>query len=268
MDLRRRHHVSFAGREDATRSLVFAHGFGTDQRAWAQIWPAFADEFRIVLYDHAGAGQSDPAAFEQHRYLTMDGYARDLNALLDELGLKDVVLVGHSMGATTGMLAAIARPEQFARLACIGASARYLDEPGYHGGFSEADLNALYRAVTIGRDAWAEQFAPVAMGNRDRPELAEHFAQTIKSVPTNAILTVLCSIFQCDYRQTLQRLQRPTLLLQTRADAAVPLEAAEFLHQAIAGSTLRVIDAEGHLPHLSAPERVIEALQDFVRAPG
>lgn len=268
MEVRDKHHVHIVGRAGAARSLVFAHGFGTDQRAWDTIWPAFADEFRIVLYDHVGAGRSDPAAFEQHRYLTMDGYARDLNMLLDELALKDVVLVGHSMGATAAMLAAIARPEQFARLACIGASARYLDEPGYHGGFSEADLNALYRAVTIGRDAWAEQFAPVAMGNRDRPELAEHFARAIKSVPADAILTVLCSIFQCDYRQTLQRLQRPTLLLQTRADAAVPLEAAEFLHRTIAGSTLRVIDAEGHLPHMSAPECVIEALQDFVRAPG
>ncbi|MBG6082506.1 alpha/beta fold hydrolase [Rubrivivax gelatinosus] len=268
MDLRRRHHVTFAGRDDAARSLVFAHGFGTDQRAWAQIWPAFADEFRIVLYDHAGAGQADPAAFEQHRYLTMDGYARDLNALLDELALKDVVLIGHSMGAMTGILAAIARPEHFSRLVGIGASARYLDDPDYHGGFSEADLNALYRSVTIGRDAWAEQFAPLAMANRDRPELAEHFANTIKSVPTHAILTVLCSIFQCDYRQTVRQLTHPLLLLQTRDDAAVPLAAAEFLHQAIAGSTLRVIDAEGHLPHMSAPDRVLEALQDFVRAPG
>jgi sigma-B regulation protein RsbQ len=268
LDLRRKHHVTFAGRADAARALVFAHGFGTDQRAWAGVWPSFANDFRILLYDHAGAGQSDPAAFGQHPYLTIDGYARDLNALLDELRLQEVVFVGHSMGAMTGILAAIARPEQFSRLVGIGASARYLDGPGYRGGFSEADLNALYRAVTTGRDAWAEQFAPVAMGNRDRPELAEHFANTIKSVPTDAILTVLCSIFQCDYRQTVQRLQRPLLLLQTRDDAAVPLEAAEFLHRAIAGSTLRVIDAEGHLPHMSAPERVLEALKDFVRAPG
>jgi sigma-B regulation protein RsbQ len=268
LDLRRRHHVSFKGRDDAPRCIVFAHGFGTDQRAWDAIWPAFAEDFRIVLYDHAGAGSCDPAAFEQHRYLTMDAYARDLNALLDELGLREVVFVGHSMGSITGILAAIARPEQFSRLVCIGASARYLDAPGYRGGFREEDLHALYREVTVGRDRWADQFAPQAMGNRDRPELAEHFARTIKSVPADAILTVLCSIFQSDYRDTVGRLARPLLLLQTREDAAVPPEAAEYLHGAVPGSELVILDAEGHLPHISAPQRVVEAMQDFVRAPG
>lgn len=266
MEVRDKHHVNVVGRADAARSLVFAHGFGTDQRAWDAIWPAFADEFRIVLYDHVGAGRSDPQVFEQHRYLRLEAYARDLNTLLDTLDLREVVFVGHSMGAMTGMLAAIARPDQFARLVSIGASARYLDAPGYHGGFREQDLNALYREVTIGRDRWADQFAPQAMGNRDRPELAEHFSRTIKSVPSDAILTVLCSIFQSDYRDTVGRLARPLLLLQTRDDAAVPREAAEFLHRAVAGSELLVLDAEGHLPHISAPQRVLEALQDFVRA--
>ncbi|MCK7494961.1 MAG: alpha/beta hydrolase [Comamonadaceae bacterium] len=102
------------------------------------------------MFDNAGTGSSEPAAFQQHRYLTLDGYAADLNALLDALQLRDVVFVGHSLGAMSGLLAAIARPEQFARLVAVGASPRYLDDPtdGYHGGFSEDDLNALYHAVT------------------------------------------------------------------------------------------------------------------------
>ncbi|MBZ8140008.1 alpha/beta hydrolase [Rubrivivax gelatinosus] len=267
-DPTRKHHLSLAGNPQAEQVLVFAHGFGTDQRAWDAIWPHYAADFRIVRFDHVGAGRSDPQAFEQHRYLTMDRYAQDLNELLDALDLRDVVFVGHSMGALAGLLAAIERPEQFARLVAIGASARYLDDVGYQGGFSETDLNALYRAVTTGRDAWADAFAPVAMGNRDRPELAAHFAETIKSVPADAVLTVLCSIFQSDYREHIGRLERPTLLLQTREDAAVPHAAADYLHRSIRGSELVVLDAEGHLPHLSAPQQVLAAMDGFVRGHG
>ncbi|MCK7494960.1 MAG: hypothetical protein MZW92_30560 [Comamonadaceae bacterium] len=59
-------------------------------------------------------------------------------------------------------------------------------------------------------------------------------------MPADAILTVLCSIFQSDYRETIGRLQRPTLLLQTREDIAVPLGAAQLLHARIAGSRLEI----------------------------
>ena len=264
----RQHNVTVVGRPDAARTMVFVHGFGTDQRAWSRVWPAFADEFRIVLFDNAGAGGSDPAAFQQHRYLTLDRYAQDLCELLQAMRLRDVVLVGHSLGAMTALLTGIARPDLVARIVAIGASPRYLDDPadGYRGGFSEDDPNRLYHAVTVGRDEWADAFAPQVMANPGRPALARHFAETIKSVPNDAVLTVLCSIFQSDYREAVGRLERPALLLQTASDIAVPPSAAELLHRRIRGSRLEILDAEGHLPHVSAPELVVAAMRDFVRA--
>ncbi|MEQ8661903.1 MAG: alpha/beta hydrolase, partial [Gammaproteobacteria bacterium] len=54
-DVLRRHNVHFAGRADAPATLVFVHGFGGDQSAWQAIVPAFAADYRIVLFDNAGA---------------------------------------------------------------------------------------------------------------------------------------------------------------------------------------------------------------------
>ncbi len=57
-----RNNVRVSGREDG-QAMIFAHGFGCDQNMWRLIVPAFEDEYRVVLFDHVGAGQSDPAAW-------------------------------------------------------------------------------------------------------------------------------------------------------------------------------------------------------------
>jgi sigma-B regulation protein RsbQ len=261
-----RNNVKVGGSPHAARTLVLVHGFGTDQRAWAPIVEALIGECRIVLLDQAGAGESDRASFAQHRYLNLHQYAADLVEVCEALDLRDAVFIGHSVGAMTCALAALKQPRLCARLVLIGASARYLNDAGYHGGFSEDALNQLYRNVLDNFSAWTDAFAPMVMANADQPALAQHFATTIRSIPREQVFTVLCSIFQSDHRADVCQLDKPTLLIQARDDIAVPIEAAEFLHRSIRGSELRLIDASGHLPHVSAPGAVLDAMRDFVLA--
>ena len=77
--------------------MVFAHGFGCDQAMWRFVAPAFEDRYRVVLFDHVGAGRSDLSAYDPVRYSSLDAYADDVLTLCDELDLHDVVLVGHSV---------------------------------------------------------------------------------------------------------------------------------------------------------------------------
>lgn len=62
----KRNHVTLTGNPGAKRSIVFVHGLGTDQHAWREVAAAFMNDFRIVLLDNVGAGNSDPMAFSQH----------------------------------------------------------------------------------------------------------------------------------------------------------------------------------------------------------
>ena len=124
-----RNNVTVHGDPDG-QPIVFAHGFGCDQTMWRYVWPAFADEHRIVLFDHLGYGGSNAAAFDRRRYSTLGGYAGDVVAIVDELELTDVVFVGHSVSAMIGVLAAAARPDRFAKLVLVGPSPRYLDDDG------------------------------------------------------------------------------------------------------------------------------------------
>lgn len=262
----RRNNVTVTGRLDAEHTLVFVHGFGTDQSAWRAVQTAFSQEFRVVLLDNVGAGQSDPQAFRQHRYLNLRTYVSDLLEVCDALDLGPAALVGHSVGGMICALAAVARPAMFERLMLIGASPRYLNDADYHGGFSENDLGAVYQAVTQDFDNWAGHFAVAAMANPDKPDLARDFAGSIRAIPQEQALTVLCSIFQSDHRDELANLNLPTLLIQAREDFAVPLDVARYLNQHIRSSTLRVINATGHLPHVSAPGEVVAAMREFMAA--
>jgi sigma-B regulation protein RsbQ len=259
-----KNNVTVAGNPDAAATMIFVHGFGTDQSSWREVAAAFARDYRLVLFDNTGAGRSRPEAFVQHRYLNLRAYAEDLLDICAALQFKDAVLVGHSVGAMIGLLAAIRRPQHFSRLVLIGASPRYLDDEGYHGGFTKSDIDELYSTMTHSYSTWAKNFAPLVMGNPDSPHLAQQFAETIKTIPPNHALTVLCSIFQSDHRGDLDKLTLPTLLIQAREDIAVPLAVAEYLNRHIAGSRLAVIEATGHLPHISAPAAVIKAMRGFL----
>lgn len=265
-DLIARHRVSLSGRLDAPQTMLFVNGLGTDQSAWDSVAAAFADEYRIVRFDNAGGG-TDPAAFVPSRYLELGGYARDLVGIAKLLRLQDIVLVGHSMGAMIALLATLERPGLADRLILISASPRYLDAPGYVGGFDDEQLKALYRAVTTDYADWVRGFTRAAMANADRPQLADSFAASLRTIPRQHLLTILCSIFQSDHRADLARVDPPTLVIQSREDFAVPLPVAEHITRQIRHASLALIDACGHLPHISAPDEVIRAMRGFLGEP-
>ncbi|EYD74746.1 Hydrolase of unknown specificity RsbQ [Rubellimicrobium mesophilum DSM 19309] len=89
MGILERHNVKITGRGD--RAMMFAHGFGCDENMWRFVAPAFEDRFRVVLFDHVGAGGSDLSAYDPAKYGSLQGYADDVVAIARELGIGDRV---------------------------------------------------------------------------------------------------------------------------------------------------------------------------------
>ena len=106
------------------RYIVLGHGFGTDQSLWKHLVPHLVDEFRVVLYDNMGAGTTNPDYFDFERYSTLEGYAYDLLAILEELHIDSCIFVGHSVSAMIGAIASISRPDLFSKLIMISGSPR------------------------------------------------------------------------------------------------------------------------------------------------
>jgi sigma-B regulation protein RsbQ len=261
-----RHNVQLHGAADGP-PMVFAHGFGCDQNMWRHVWPSFADHHRIVLFDHVGHGGSDRTAFDPERYATLDGYAADVLDICRALALdSDVVFVGHSVSAMIGALAATAEPERFSHLVMVGPSPRYIDDDGYVGGFSRADIDGLLDSLESNYLGWSSAMAPVIMGNEDRPQLGAELTETFCTTDPAIAAHFARVTFLSDNRADLARVPTRSLVLQCSADVIAPDGVGAYVHAHLPDSELVLMAATGHCPNLSAPEETVAAIRAFLDA--
>lgn len=266
VDVWRRNNVQVTGRADGP-VLLLAHGFGCDQHLWRLVVPALAERFRVVLFDHVGAGGADPSAWSPQRYSTLDGYAEDVLEICAEGDLRDVVLVGHSVSAMIAVLAVNREPDRFAKLVLLTPSPRYIDDAGYRGGFTAADIDELLDSLDANYLGWSRVMAPVIMGNPDRPELGDELTESFCRTDP-AIARVFAKVtFLSDNRADLSKVTVPTAVLQCAQDVIAPPEVGRYVHEQIDGSVLVTLDATGHCPQLSAPEATAAAIMAFAGAP-
>ena len=258
-----RNNVVVHGRPDG-RPMVFAHGFGCDQNMWRYVWPEFAGDHRIVLFDHVGAGGSDASAYDRVRYDSLQGYADDVLDICRELDLEDVVFVGHSVSAMIGVLAAAAEPERFARMVLVGPSPRYIDDEGYQGGFTAEDIEGLLESLGSNYLGWSSQMAPVIMGNADRPELGDELTNSFCRADPEIAAHFARVTFMSDNREDLSRVRAPSLVLQCSDDVIAPHAVGEYVARNLADAQFVQLAATGHCPNLSAPEETVAAIRAFL----
>lgn len=261
-DIVRKHHLRIVGHGEP--ALIFAHGFGSDQTVWRSQVEALAAEHRIILFDHMGCGTGDISDYDPRQYDALERYADDIVRIIDRLQLRAPVFIGHSAGALIGILAHFARPAAFSRLVLIGASPRYRNDGDYIGGFTQDDLNTLYTVMAEDYFGWANGFGSLVMANTDRPELGREFAALLCRMRPDVAQSVARVIFEADYRERLADIQAPALLLQCTNDPIVPRHVAHYMAARIPQSELRILNAQGHLPHISAPAEVTQAIRDFL----
>ncbi|MDP1850251.1 MAG: alpha/beta hydrolase [Solirubrobacteraceae bacterium] len=263
MSVLARNNVNVHGNPDG-RPMLFAHGFGCDQNMWRYVWPAFEDDFRIVLFDHVGAGGSDTRAFDPRRYASLHGYAEDVLEICRELDLTDTVFVGHSVSAMIGVLAAGEAPDRFGSLVLIGPSPRYIDDGEYVGGFAEEDITGLLDSMDANFLGWSSTMAPVIMGNEDRPELGEELTNSFCRSDPEIARQFARVTFMSDNRDDLAAVRTPALVLQCSDDPIAPATVGRYVAGALPASRYVELEATGHCPNLSAPEETIAAIQAFV----
>ena len=257
-----RNNVRLSGR--GVRPMMFAHGFGCDQNMWRFVAPAFEESYRLVLFDHVGAGGSDLTAYDRGKYEKLSGYASDVLEICRDLQLEDVVFVGHSVSAMIGVLAAAERPDLFSALVLVGPSPRYVNDRDYVGGFSRQDIEGLLEALDSNYLGWASSMAPVIVGNPDRPELGTELTNSFCRTDPEIASHFARVTFLSDNRADLERVTTPALVLQCSDDVIAPYSVGEFVHGRIRGSRLVLMKATGHCPNLSAPAETIAAIKAFL----
>ncbi len=258
----RRNNVNVTGSGD--RAIVFAHGFGCDQAMWAPVARNFERDFRVVLFDYVGHGQSDLSAYSAERYSSLSAYADDVVEIGRTLGLEHAVFVGHSVSAMIGALATLKAPDMFSDLVMVGPSPRYIDDDGYRGGFSREQIDELLEFLADNHLGWSAAMAPAIMGNPDRPELSGRLENSFCNTDPEIARDFARVTFLSDNRADLEQIRARTLVLQCSNDIIAPVEVGEFMHAKLPNSDYRLLQATGHCPNLSAPEEVTTAIREFV----
>ncbi|NEM98371.1 alpha/beta fold hydrolase [Pontibacter burrus] len=258
-----KHNVNVFGK--GVKPILFAHGYGCDQKMWRFITPAFENEYKIVLFDHIGFGKSDTSTYSISKYHSLSAYADDVLAICEELDLHDVIFIGHSVSAMIGVLAANKQPERFSKLVLIGPSPCYVNDGNYTGGFTEENIKGLIDSLESDYLNWSNTMAPVIMGNPEKPELGQELAKSFCSSNIDIAKDFARITFLSDNRADLQKVTTDTLILQCSEDVIAPEVVGQYVHQQIPGSRLVKMEAVGHCPNLSAPDETITAIKEFLK---
>jgi sigma-B regulation protein RsbQ len=262
VSLATRNAVTVSG--DGENTVVFAHGFGCDQSVWRHVVPFFEASHRVVCFDHVGSGRSARASYTKAHYATLDSYARDTVEIAQAFGVGAVTLVGHSVGASIAMLAAANASANFANLAMIAPSPCFLNDGDYRGGFSRSDIGQLLDYLESNYLGWSDAYAPVIMGNPDRPELAEELGQSFCRMDPEIAKDFARVTFLADCRAVLPTVRVRSLVLQCSNDAIAPAFVGDYIARTMPDCKLELLRATGHCPHQSAPEEVAVHIRAFL----
>jgi sigma-B regulation protein RsbQ len=261
-DVVRRNNVKVFG--TGTQPMMFAHGFGCDQNMWRFVTPSFENDYRIILFDYVGSGHSDLESYDAKRYSALQGYAQDVLDIVRELDLRDVIFVGHSVSGMVGILAANEEPNRFSDLILIGPSPRYINDSEYVGGFERKDIDGLFEMMDRNFIGWANFLAPAIMKNPDRPELGQELTESFCSTDPVIARRFAEVTFLADNRDDLAGVSVPSLILQCSEDMVAPDAVGQYLKENLPGSTLKVMKATGHCPHMSHPDETVALIKEYL----
>lgn len=262
-DVIARNNVTVTGEGDIP--LMFAHGFGCDQNMWRFVAPSFKEDFKIILFDYVGSGDSDVSAYNSKRYNSLDGYARDVLDVVETLELEDVIFVGHSVSSIIGALASLEAPDKFQSLVMLGPSPCYLnDPPDYHGGYDRSTIDELLGLMQKNYIGWANFFAPEVLPNEEDPELTEELEESFCSTDPVIAHEFAKATFLADNREDLPEIEVPVLIIQNEHDTIAPKDVGEYVHSHIPESHMEVLDAHGHCPHMTHPQKTTAVIRDYL----
>ena len=262
MNVLKRNNVVIKGH--GSQVIMFAHGFGCDQNMWRLVTPAFEKNYKLVLFDHVGAGNSDLSAFLPQKYETLDGYADDILEIANALDVQNIIFVGHSVSGIMGIIASQKNPDLFTSLILVAPSPSYINDMDYEGGFTRSQIEELLESLEQNHLGWSMAMAPVIMGNPEKEELTEELANSFCRTDPAIAKHFARTTFLTDKRDMLSSVNIPSLILQCSDDVIAPQSVGEYMHQQMTDSKLVIMNATGHCPNLSAPEETIDEILKFL----
>jgi len=252
-------------------TIVFSHGWSLSADAWdAQMFFFGQNGYRVVAHDRRGHGRSEQT-WTGNEY---DTFADDLAALLEKLDLKEVTLVGHSMGGGEIARYIGRHGNKRVKKAVIigGIPPVMLKSDKNPGGLPMsvfdgiraglvADRSQFYKDISLPFYGYNKPDAKVSQGVRD-----SYWRQGMQS---SIIATYECvkAFSETDFTEDLKKIEVPTLVIHGDADQIVPIsDSAELSSKIVKNATLKVIPGAPHGLCTTHADQINALLLDFLKA--
>lgn len=268
---------------DGPLELVFGGSFASHIELYWTV-PEFVSFFerlsrfcRILLFDKAGAGLSDPAP----RVRTLDDRADEIEAVMDAVGFTKAVLFAASEGGPASLVFAATRPERTKALILTGSfaysfandwddlerdpaevRARLVEELGEEYAPTEQQLERWQSWSRAALEEWGSGAAAKALLPSVRSIRLLGMVERMSASPGMARVAFE-AMFRLDVRPILPTITAPTLVIHAR-DEVIPVQCARDIVDRIPGAKLLEVEGGDHAPWFAEPDRILTVVEEFL----
>jgi pimeloyl-ACP methyl ester carboxylesterase len=255
--------------------VILLHGFPFDRSMWreqidflnAQGYQVAAPDLIGEMYDKLQfvdrVDRNEPDR-QAEACRTMADMARDVERLMDALGIEQAVICGLSMGGYVAFEFMHLFPERVRALILAGTRAPADNEQEKQGRMQQVD-----QMLAQGMDGIAEASVPKLLAPRtlvEKPAVVNRLREMIlRASPEGAAAAQRGMAERRDYTGDLGTINVPTLVIVGRDDPIRPVADAEFMHKGIRNSRLEIIEAAAHMTNMEQPEIFNRAMLSFLR---
>ncbi|WP_456467663.1 alpha/beta fold hydrolase [Archaeoglobus sp.] len=238
-------------------ALVFVHGWTANMNFWKEQRRYFSGRNKMLFVDNRGHGKSEKPL--EYKYYRFENFVSDLNSVVEDAGLENFVLIGHSFGTMISMKYCVEYPDKILALILIGGGTRIktLHKFGYP--FARVFASLAYNTSS-------RYVAKLAFG-KNAGELREWgWKQAMEYTPSYSAMNVYKTLTKIDLRDAAKKIEKPTLIIVGDEDALLPVSKSKELNRLICNSKLVVVPNAGHCVMLERPDEVNRVMDEFISA--
>jgi len=248
-------HYVLEGRSGAP-VLVFSNSLGTNYSMWDPQVSELRKKLRVLRYDARGHGQSSvtpgPYSIEQ--------LGKDVLALLDALDLDRVHFCGLSMGGMIGMWLGAGAPERLNKLVLCNTGAKIGTTEAWNARIDAVRKNGMKSVATAVVERW---FSPAF--REKAPATVSNTLKMLEEVNPEGYAACCAAVRDFDFREQLNKIRTPTLVIAGAHDPATPPDGGRFLAQQIPGARFVELNA-AHLSNIEAQDQFNDELASFLNS--
>jgi len=235
------------------QALLLMHGIGSSSASWLFQLEALKG-YRMIAWDAPGYGESDFLAPESPRAAD---YAQALHGLLERLLLKDVVLVGNSLGCLMAGAYAASHPERVRSMILLGPA-------GGHAGDEKKLAERLRQLEELGPEGLAEKRSPTLVATGSPPIALELVQWSQRRIQPRGYRQAVHCLAYGRLAEDARRFPKKVLVACGTEDVITPEAGCKAIAAAFPKGEYRPLPGIGHAPHVEAPETIGELIKYFV----